>query len=159
MGFRKADKDAFNALMRELRDLTFDEIIDKHQHTEVVFKNYGKDFSVRLIQDSYVGSTGEAMTIRKLRNVAIRNFPKNFDTTVIETIYRKTFEEKYDTPIVEAIGVDTENAGKKVIEEDLVKHDSVKHDSLNDLAAEVKQEMTQDNIQDNIQDDELEGLV
>jgi hypothetical protein len=140
--------------MRELRELTFDEIIDKHQYTEVVFKNYGKDFSVRLIQDSYVGSTGEAMTIRKLRNVAIRNFPKNFDTTVIETLYRKTFEEKYDAPVVEAIGVDTENAGKKVIEEDLVKHDS-----LNDLAAEVKQEMTQDNIQDNIQDDELEGLV
>lgn len=154
MGYRKADKDGFNKLMRELRELTFDEIIDKHQHTEVSFKNYGKDFNVRLIQDSYVGSTGEAMTIRKLRNVAIRNFPKNFDTTVIETLYRKTFEEKYDAPVVEAIGVDTENAGKKVIEEDLVKHDS-----LNDLAAEVKQEMTQDNTQDNIQDDELEGLV
>jgi len=150
MGFRKADKDKFNALMRELRDMTFDELIDTHQHTEITFKNYGKDFSVRLIQDSYVGSTGEAMIIRKMRNIAIRNFPKNFDTTVIETIYRQTFEEKYDAPKVEEIGVDIENAGKQVIQENI--QDSVQEPVV--VEPQVKTPAVE--IED---DDELDGLV
>ena len=69
MSYRKADKEGFQKLMKELRQLSFDDLIDKHQDTEIKFKNYGKDYSVRLIQDSYVGSTGEAMIIRKLRNL------------------------------------------------------------------------------------------
>lgn len=137
MSYRKADKDGFNKVMRELRQMTFDEIIDKHQDTEISFKNYGKDYNVRIIQDSYVGSTGEAMIIRKLRNTAIRNFPKNFDTTIIETIYRNTFEEKYDKPEQEAIGVDTENAGKKKVETSKEKKDIVEIVDVEEVKTKV----------------------
>lgn len=147
MGYRKADKDGFNKLMRELRELTFDEIISKHQHTEIEFKNYGKSFSVRLIQDSYVGSTGEAMIIRKLRNVAIRNFPKNFDTSVIENLYRETFEEKYEKNETEAIGVDTQNASKRVVIENNTPAEP-KKDLASDLAEEVEKEMVDANNND-----------
>ena len=152
MSYRKADKEGFQKLMKELRQLSFDDLIDKHQDTEIKFKNYGKDYSVRLIQDSYVGSTGEAMIIRKLRNVAIRNFPKNFDTTVIETLYRDTFEEKYErTNVVEATGVDASTAGSIQIET-----------SETDTVAKVQQsteQSLQNETKEVVIDDELEGLV
>lgn len=151
MSYRKADKEGFQKLMKELRQLSFDDLIDKHQDTEIKFKNYGKDYSVRLIQDSYVGSTGEAMIIRKLRNVAIRNFPKNFDTTVIETLYRDTFEEKYErTNVVEATGVDASTAGSIQIET-----------SETDTVAKVQQsteQSLQNETKEVVIDDELEGL-
>ena len=154
MSYRKADKEGFQKLMKELRQLSFDDLIDKHQDTEIKFKNYGKDYSVRLIQDSYVGSTGEAMIIRKLRNVAIRNFPKNFDTTVIETLYRDTFEEKYErTNVIDATGVDASTAGSIQIE--------TKPD-VEDTVAKVQQsteESLQNETKEVVIDDELEGLV
>jgi hypothetical protein len=147
MGYRKADKEGFNKLMRTLRKLSFDEIIETHQDTEIAYKAYGKDNSLRLIQDSYVGSTGEAMIIRKLRNIAIRNFPKNFDTTVIESLYRETFEEKYDKDVVQPIV-----APSVQIE---TKQDDIVSKLQKETETTLKEEVV---IQDDI-DKDLEGLV
>jgi hypothetical protein len=116
--------------MAELRDLSFDEILETYGDVVLSFKAWGKDQEARMISDSYVGSTGEAMIIRKLRNVATRTFPKNFDTTVMEKIYESTFEERYDKPAIETVIKEDlriemdKNAGKQTIlkvEEDNVK--------------------------------------
>jgi hypothetical protein len=147
MGYRKADKEGFNKLMRTLRKLSFDDIIETHQDTEIAYKAYGKDNSLRLVQDSYVGSTGEAMIIRKLRNIAIRNFPKNFDTTVIESLYRETFEEKYDKDVVQPIV-----APSVQIE---TKQDDIVSKLQKETETTLKEEVV---IQDDI-DKDLEGLV
>ena len=66
----------YNEIMAELRDLSFDEILETYGDVVLSFKAWGKDQEARMISDSYVGSTGEAMIIRKLRNVATRTFPK-----------------------------------------------------------------------------------
>lgn len=101
MGYRRDDKDGFNKLMRELREMTFDEIIEQYAEKEITIKKSNGSYQVRIIQDSYTGSTGESMILRKLRNVALRTFPKNFDKTSLSTIYEKTFEERYETPRIE----------------------------------------------------------
>ncbi len=101
--FRRADKVAYNKLMKELQTLAFDEILNKYNETEISFTYYNKTNNSKLISESYVGPTGDAMIIRKLRNVAVRTFPKNFDTTLIGEIYEKTFEEKYDKPLIETV--------------------------------------------------------
>ena len=100
MGYSRAKPDEYRKLMKELKNLSFDEIIEQHEDTEIKWTHYNKDYSVRLIQDAYTGSTGEAMIIRKLRNLAIRTFPKNFDQTAVQKIYESTFEERYDKPSI-----------------------------------------------------------
>ncbi len=99
-GYRRADKNGFEKFMKGLKELTFDEIIEKYQDEAISYTAYGKSNTSKIILDSYTGATGEAMIIRKLRNLAIRTFPKNFDTTVVAKIYEKTFEEKYDKPLI-----------------------------------------------------------
>jgi hypothetical protein len=96
--YKKADKVGYDKLMNEVKQLTFDEIIAKYGEQEVKYTYYGKSSSSNVIQDSYSGVTGEAMIIRKLRNVALRTYPKNFDKTLVEKIYESTFEEKYSEP-------------------------------------------------------------
>ncbi len=119
--FARANKERYNEIMAELRDLSFDEILETYGDVVLSFKAWGKDNEARMISDSYVGSTGEAMIIRKLRNLATRTFPKNFNTTVMEKIYESTFEERYDKPAIETVIKEDlkiemdKNAGKQTI--------------------------------------------
>lgn len=119
--FARANKERFNEIMAELKELSFDEILETYGDTVLSFKAWGKDQEARMISDSYVGSTGEAMIIRKLRNLATRTYPKNFNTTVIEKIYESTFEERYDKPAIETVIKENlslemeQNAGKKQV--------------------------------------------
>lgn len=119
--FARANKERFNEIMSELKELSFDEILETYGDTVLSFKAWGKDQEARMISDSYVGSTGEAMIIRKLRNLATRTYPKNFNTTVIEKIYESTFEERYDKPAIETVIKENlslemeQNAGKKQV--------------------------------------------
>ena len=101
--YRKADKVAYNKLMKRLQTLSFDEILNEYNETEISFTYYNKSNTSKLISESYVGPTGDPMIIRKLRNVAVRTFPKNFDTTLVEKIYETTFEEKYNKPLIENV--------------------------------------------------------
>jgi hypothetical protein len=141
--YSKADKNGYEKLMRTLKDLSFDEIINEFGDEKIEYKAWGKDISQQIISDSYTGSTGDAMIVRKLRNVAIRTFPKNFDKTVVAKIYENTFEEKYDKPTIQEKAQDKiehevqEKAGQTVIEEE--QKDTIPEVSLETEPRVVKQ--------------------
>lgn len=117
MGYRRAKPKEFRELIKGLMNMTFDEILEKYDGTEIQYTAYGKTNTVTMIQDSYTGATGEAMIIRKLRNIATRTFPKQFGHIELERLYEGTFEEKYEPKqIVEELedkleNEITENAG------------------------------------------------
>ena len=106
---------ASEELLRELNQLTLDEILDnpKWLDYKIVKESSKKDakgnwvkesYSTPLFNPSYTGSISkERMLARKLRNHAIRRYPKNFDDTLVGEIYRSTFEdEKYEKQVIEA---------------------------------------------------------
>ena len=105
-------------LLRELNKLTLDEILGdtKWLDYKIVKESSKKDakgnwtkesYSTPLFNPSYTGVISkERMVSRKLRNHAIRRYPKDFDDTLVEEIYRSTFEdEKYEKNVIEASDV------------------------------------------------------
>jgi len=157
--YSKADKNGYDELMKELRDLSFDEIIENYSDKVIEFKAWGKSNSQQVISDSYTGVTGDAMIVRKLRNVAIRTFPKNFDKTVVAKLYEKTFEERYErTPIEQEIKQtlieETQSDANKVVidengvveekEEDIIPEVVLKEEKKNVTKQEVTSEIDKD---------------
>ena len=153
--FSRSHKEKFNELMTNLKEMTFDEVLEKYGKTEIKYKAYNKEYTTRIIQDSYSGSTGEAMILRKLRNVAIRTFPKNFDQTEVARIYETTFEEKYDKPQIDQVVEDK-------LENDKQDAGSVKIVSVDDVKTEAETEEVENETVDEPRvltpDDGLVGL-
>lgn len=100
--FRREQPSDFRKFIRELMKMTFDEILEKYDDYELEYKTKkGYTNKVKVIQETYTGPTGEGMILRKLRNIALRHFPKDFKHLEIEQLYEKTFEEKYEKPKIE----------------------------------------------------------
>ena len=84
-----------NDLLRELNKLTLDEILGNPKWAD--YKLKGKYGESPLFSPAWTSPiSSERMVSRKLRNHAIRRYPKNFDTTEVAELYQQTFEdEKY----------------------------------------------------------------
>jgi hypothetical protein len=88
-------KDVDEDLLRELSKLSLDEILGDKKWLDYKLKSKYGDRP--LFSPAWTNPMNtEKMISRKLRNHAIRRYPKNFDKTEIAELYHQTFEdEKY----------------------------------------------------------------
>ena len=161
---------ADEAFLRNLGDKTLDEMLFDEKLITMKIKNkWGTESD--LISGAYSSIVSrEAMIERKMRNHAIRKFPKNFSSKIVEDLYEATFEEaRYDnqntienqkTNLLEEYKNDQENDPKNVFDDDLGKDvgkkiEVVKTEDL--VHSEDVDGLTEDF--DNVDNDDLENLV
>lgn len=133
---RAKDKKEAENILRQMEELDLDELLDNPEwrDKEVVTKVYdnGKyiDGSTRIFNDTYTGFSRENMIERKMRNHAIRKYPKNLDNVYIREAYEQTYEEeRYNKPskdnILEttqgALETETQEKANSIVVEELEK--------------------------------------
>lgn len=161
---------ADEAFLRTLENRKLDDILTDENLLNMKIKNkWGGQND--LIADSYSSVVSKkGMIERKMRNHAIRKFPKNFSSEIVKDLYEETFEEaRYDnqntienqkTNLLEEYKNDQENDPKNGFDDDLGKDvgkeiEVVKTEDLAHL--EDVDGLTEDF--DNVDNDDLENLV
>lgn len=126
------NKQEAEELLRELENHALDELIENPQWRDktITCKKWdnGKwgEEDVKIFNDTYTGASRENMIERKMRNHAIRKYPRNLDNVYVREAYESTYEEeRYNKSLVENIEEDTQGkldteikdkAGKVVVE-------------------------------------------
>jgi len=100
-----------------MEELDLDDLLGNPEwrDKEITVKSYdnGKwvDGSTRIFNDTYTGFSRENMIERKMRNHAIRKYPKNLDNVYIREAYESTYEEeRYNKPMNDHLLEDTQGA-------------------------------------------------
>jgi hypothetical protein len=99
---KASDKQEAERILREMEELSIDVLIsdpkwrDKTIKTKK-FDNENKKWleeDVKIFNDTYTGHSRENMLERKMRNHAIRKYPKNLDNILVREAYESTYEEE-----------------------------------------------------------------
>jgi len=111
------DKSEVERIIHQMEELDLDELLDNPEwrDKEIIAKTYedGKyvDGKVRIFNDTYTGFSRENMIERKMRNHAIRKYPKNLDNVYVRDAYESTYEEeRYNKPLNDNILENTQGA-------------------------------------------------
>lgn len=151
---RAKDKDEAERLLRQMEDLDLDDLLGNPEwrDKEIVTKSYDDeqrkwvDGTTRIFNDTYTGFSKENMIERKMRNHAIRKYPKNLDNVYVREAYESTYEEeRYDKKTNENIIEHTQGA---LVEETQSKAGSVVVEALEQepKVQVVKQETVQKQV-------------
>lgn len=104
------DKDQAEKLLRELENHTLDELVESPEWRDKTITckvwDNGKwgESEVKIFNDTYTGASRENMIERKMRNHAIRKYPRNLDNIYIREAFESTYEEeRYNNKLVENI--------------------------------------------------------
>ena len=125
-------RDAFyEEINTEFEKLTVDQILDDPRYKEYVNPTYTS------------GGSKEAMIIRKMKNNALKNYPKEYDNIYIANAVTNMFEDKDDSVLEPAPA-----AGKKTVDETI--------DATN---KELDEKPTEDAAQDFTVDEETGEVV
>ena len=86
-----------NPILDKIENMTLDEMLsDKSLREKVKYTAYNKNLEVTPISPAWTSpSSREAMIERKIRNNAIKKYPKNFGSDLASTGYENTYED-YD---------------------------------------------------------------
>lgn len=144
-------------VLRELSKLSLDEILsdEKWLNYQIVKTYQGKENKTPLFNPSYTSPiSSEKMIARKLRNHAIRRYPKDFGREEVAEIYEQTFEdERYVKHNVidheEILGLEEKNFEEKANKEPLKNVEKPKGgtEKLNMNQEEIeKEEVVEDEI-------------
>lgn len=145
------DKKKAEELLREMETVDLDTLIEnpewRDKEIEVIqWDNKNNKWgtgSTKIFNDTYTGFSRENMIERKMRNHAIRKYPKKLDNQFVREAHERTFEE--------------ERHDKEYViehEEDLKQVELAREQMTNAGSVEV-----QDNIQENIQEDTIPNIV
>ena len=114
---RAKNKEEAEKLLRQMDELDLDDLLGNPEWRDKEFavKTYdnGKwvDGTTRIFNDTYTGFSRENMIERKMRNHAIRKYPKNLDNVYIREAYESTYEEeRYNKPMNDHLLEDTQGA-------------------------------------------------
>jgi hypothetical protein len=133
---RAKDKKEAENILRQMEELDLDELLGNPEwrDKEVVTKVYdnGKfvDGATKIFNDTYTGFSRENMIERKMRNHAIRKYPKNLDNVYVREAYESTYEEeRYNKPMNDnilehtqgALETETQEKANSIVVEELEK--------------------------------------
>ena len=168
-------KNIDEALLRELNNHTLDELLSDPKWLNFKIK---ENNNAPLFSPAWTSSiSSEKMISRKLRNHAIRRYPKNFNTTEIAELYQQTFEdEKYiKQNVIEAVDnleieeqtfkeeankkpLKKESTGEKLVikqEEEIVEEAEIE-EHFDEQVEDVKEMVAED---DEVEDEQVEDIV
>lgn len=130
------DKKEVETILRQMEELDLDDLLGNPEwrDKEVTTKSYndGKyvDTPTKIFNDTYTGFSRENMIERKMRNHAIRKYPKNLDNVYVREAYESTYEEeRYNKPMNDNILEVTQGA---LVEETQVKSNSIVVEAFNE---------------------------
>ena len=103
---RSVPEDVKNPILEKIENMTLDELLNDTSLRKVSYKDktYNKETKTYDIRDNsvsaispawYQSSSREAMIERKMRNNAIKKYPKNFDNALAQNGYESTYDD-YD---------------------------------------------------------------
>lgn len=145
------DKKKAEELLREMETVDLDTLIEnpewRDKEIEVLqWDNKNNKWgtgSTKIFNDTYTGFSRENMIERKMRNHAIRKYPKKLDNQFVREAHERTFEEeRHDKQYV----IEQEEDTKQV--------ELAREQITNAGSVEV-----QDNIQENIQEDTIPNVI
>ena len=86
-----------NPILEKIENMSLEEMLNnKELHGKVTYTGYGnKEVQTTIISPAWLGAAREAMIERKMRNNAIKKYPKSFDCELAADGYESTFED-YD---------------------------------------------------------------
>jgi hypothetical protein len=82
-----------NPILEKIMNMSLDEMLNDASLKGSLPTTYGK--TVKIISPAWLGSQREAMIERKMRNNAIKKYPKNFSNSLQSNGYESTYED-YD---------------------------------------------------------------
>lgn len=153
-------------LLREMNKKTLDELLSDPKYIDMkIKKSYGKNnYESPLLSPAWSSVVSqESMVMRKIRNHAVRRYPKNFDPEV-QGLYEDTFgDEKHTRNIIDADEQIAIEDGKFASESNSkpVKHsneDITFVDDEQDEIETVEYETSEDDVTVNVNVDENEAV-
>ena len=145
------DKKKAEELLREMEKVSLDTLIEDPEWRDLEIDTLQWDTKnskwgtgqTKVFNDTYTGFSRENMIERKMRNHAIRKYPKKLDNQFVREAHERTFEEeRHDKDYV----IEQEEDSKQI--------ELAREQVTNAGSVEV-----QDNIQENVQEDTIPNVV
>ena len=112
-----ARKEIKQSILDRIEKMTLDEMLnDKELCNGVSYQKDGETKTANCISPAWKGAAREEMIIRKMRNNAIKKYPKDFKSAYIEANFENTFED-YDQYKKDYLDVTPEEEIHKLQEE------------------------------------------
>lgn len=157
---RAKDKKKAEELLREMETVSLDTLIEEPKWRDLeidVLQYNSKDgkwgtTQTKVFNDTYTGFSRENMIERKMRNHAIRKYPKKLDNQFVREAHERTFEEERhdkeyvieheeDLKSIELAREQMENAGSIKVEDNNPQEDTIPNvvDKLDEEPKKKKQ--------------------